>query len=380
MATLIFDNVLAGHHLEYIHHIYNGARNRIGEEFVFAVPKQEWDNVREKCEWPHADNIRWVMLDDEECKKALDGSMLTRCFKLSKLIKKVALKEKVDCIKLISLAGVIPFLPLMLPNNIKLSGIIYKIYLRASKTGIRRIIDYLRYTIMAKSRSMDKVFILNDSRSAKNLNKIYKTNRFITLADPVPRLNTKDIKDLRNELKIPDSSTVFLHFGAMDERKGTIEILRAINLLTERELKNRYFIFAGRVNDRIKDEFYHLAVEANKKRANIIVKDEFCSYGLLYSLCNTSDCILIPYLLTDLSSGALGYAALFKKPVIGPAGGLIGDLITTYNLGYTIDHITSPAIALAIKTLSLKPLNTCYAEVNTLEKFTSTFLQPVENF
>ena len=133
MATLIFDNTLSGHHLEYLNHIYKGAIQRTDEKFVFAVPRQEWNNVREKCEWPQADNIRWVMLDDYECQDVSKGSMLVRCFKLSRLVKRVALKENVSKIKMISLAGVIPFLPLMLPGDIKLSGIIYKIYLRAPK-------------------------------------------------------------------------------------------------------------------------------------------------------------------------------------------------------------------------------------------------------
>ena len=139
MRTLIFDNVLSGHHLEYLNHLYIGAVECKDNEFVFAVPKNGWEQIRNKCEWPKADNIRWVMLDDEECRKASQGSMLSRCFKLSRLIKKIAIKANVDHIKLISLAGVIPFLPLMLPKNIKLSGIIYKIYLRAQKSGFRRV-------------------------------------------------------------------------------------------------------------------------------------------------------------------------------------------------------------------------------------------------
>ena len=128
MSTLIFDNTLTGHHLEYINHIYQGALKSTGE-YVFAVPGKEWRRIKDKLDWPPTKNIRMVMLDDDECHKVTTGSLLSRCIKISRFIRRIALQEKVDKIKLISLAETIPVLPLILPSRIKLSGIIYKIYL-----------------------------------------------------------------------------------------------------------------------------------------------------------------------------------------------------------------------------------------------------------
>lgn len=314
------------------------------------------------------------MLDDDECERMSQGNMVSRCLKLSRLIKRVAIQENVDRILLISLADVIPFLPLMLPNRIKLSGIIYKIYLRAPKTGIRGVIDRFRYTVMAHNGSVDKVFILNDPRSAGALNKIYKTNRFTALADPVPAPDMEKVKNLRSELDVPASSVIFLHFGAMDTRKGTLEILKAINLLPSEKLYGKCFIFAGRVSNDIKEQFYTLVDDAKEKGAQIIVKDEFCSYELLFSLCYTSDCILIPYLLTDLSSGALGYAALFGKPVIGPKTGLIGELIEDNKLGIPIDTITPESIVNKINTFKVYNTRSSYAKDNSISAFCKTVL------
>ena len=44
----------------------------------------------------------------------------------------------------------------------------------------------------------------------------------------------------------------------------------------------------------------------------------------------------MPYHITNLSSGVIGYAALFGKPVIGPSKGLLGHLINKYQLGETV--------------------------------------------
>ena len=57
MRILVFDSVLSGHHLEYIHHIYLGAIQRPEIEYVFAVPENEWFQVKDNQEWPIANNI-----------------------------------------------------------------------------------------------------------------------------------------------------------------------------------------------------------------------------------------------------------------------------------------------------------------------------------
>lgn len=53
--------------------------------------------------------------------------------------------------------------------------------------------------------------------------------------------------------------------------------------------------------------------------------------------------------MTNLSSGVLGYAALFNKPVIGPSDGLIGMLIKGNNLGITLESINTQSITNAFK-------------------------------
>ncbi len=374
MTTLIFDNQLTGHHPEYLNYLYYGACQRKDENFVFSVPESGWLKIKDTCQWPEADNIRFRFLSDEELATVSDSSKFTKSLSLSKLIKKVAVEENVDRIKLISLADVVPFLPLMLPKSIKLSGIIYKIYLRNNPSAVKKAVDFIRYSVMARCSTVEKVHILNDPRSALKLNEIYSTDKFVTLADPVPQPDMQAIENLREKLGIPADAKVYLHFGAMDERKGTLEILKAIQLLPDEDLHGRYFIFAGKINSRIKDAFHHLAEKCREEGANIIIDDRFCPYGYLFSLCNIADCILIPYLLTDLSSGALGYASVFNKPVIGPSSGLIGSLIKDNNLGICLDKVTPESIAGAITEDLPSVKGREYAEKNSIRSFTHSLL------
>lgn len=374
MRTLIFDSTLTGHHLEYLHHLYEGAIIRSPKEYIFAVPHNEWEKMRGKREWLPADNIQWFMLNDDECASTKGKNLLIQSYKISRLIKRVSKEVGADNIFLISLAGAVPFLPLMLSAKIKLSGIIYKIYLRSPKKGIRRLLDNLRYLIMSKNISMKNIFILNDPRSTKRLNELYHSDKFISLPDPVPSVNKKSLRNLRNDFGISDKTTIFLHFGAMDKRKGTIEILKALCLMNPNEHFNKTFVFAGCIKASLKHEFYNLVHSAKLKNANIVVIDEFCTYDFLNSLCYTADCILIPYLITDLSSGALGYAAVHETPVIGPKDGLIGELINDNNLGTTIAQITPNTIKNAIVQFNPHHSYNDYAQKNSITSFIKNIL------
>ena len=375
MRVLIFEPSLAGHHLEYLHHIYEGASERPDNEFIFAVPCQEWVKMKDKCTWPESKNISFTMLDDSDCQNLGRGSMLAQTWRLSRYVRRIVFQCNADCVFMISLAGAIPFLPLMLPSRIKLSGIIYKIYLRESKGWISQFIDKIRYSIMAHNNSVNNVFILNDPNSTQILNKTYHTNRFVTLPDPIPKVDVARLVDLRSELCIEPESDVFLHFGAMEERKGTLEILRALCIMNKNTLAEKTFIFAGCVGSSIKEVFYCLVEKARRAGANIIVKDEFCSFDYLHSLCKIANCILIPYLFTSLSSGALGYSALHETPVIGPRNGLIGELIENNGLGLTIETIDPEHIAEILTDFVRYEIKSQYVKQNSIENFIRTVFQ-----
>ena len=127
---------------------------------------------------------------------------------------------------------------------------------------------------------------------------------------------------------------MFIHFGALAERKGTIQIIDSLQFLSKEECERYVFVFAGRVFPDIKEAFY-AGVAKYQSSVCIHVKDEFCSFEYLAALCDACDAILMPYLETAQSSGVIGYAAQFGKPVIAPDEGLVGKLVQNYQLGIT---------------------------------------------
>jgi hypothetical protein len=161
---------------------------------------------------------------------------------------------------------------------------------------------------------------------------------------------------------------VYLHFGGLSARKGTLEILRAIGLLPVEALQQKVFIFAGKVTDEMRAEFYAL-VRQQSARAKILVFDEFCSYEFLNNLCYIADWILIPYTNPNQSSGVIGYAGYFHKPVIGPRQGLLGQLIRDYHLGICLEDVTAASIQQAIESTPEFSETSTYAATHQVSDF-----------
>ena len=177
----------------------------------------------------------------------------------------------------------------------------------------------------------------------------------------------KSSSDIRKELDIASSKTVFAHFGGLTKRKGTLDILDALSLVEKDNLEDKCFVFAGRVIEDIREEFYD-KINRLKDKIQIIVFDQFCEYSLFAEICTIADYLIIPYRNTAQSSGVCSYAAQFGVPVIGPAEGLLGNLIQKYRLGIGVENINSAKIA---KILS----GNTYEDIKLDKLYTAKYLK-----
>ena len=120
--------------------------------------------------------------------------------------------------------------------------------------------------------------------------------------------------------------------------------------------------------DDIHDAFFRKIGELQKS-VNIRVYDKFCSNEFLADLCKTSDVILLPYASTCQSSGVLGHAAYYGKPVIGPAEGLVGKIIRKRGLGIAIEHITPQTLADVMVRIDKQELLSSYKDATRVDRF-----------
>ena len=371
MNIVIFDDKIGGHHLEYVHHLYEMALSRPDHRFIFVIPDLFYD-VNDKFQWINATNITFDLIPREKVSNK-EGSIIHSIRKsatIAKLVNKYCKKHSADIVFMNSIMTIIPASLFYFNSKVKISGIIYQIYLyRDSKSSLLlKMMDRIKYVVLSKKRTFAFVFILNDESSAKKLNSIYKTDKFKYLTDPYISLKEENI-DIRRYYNIPDDHKLLIHIGSLERRKGTLVVLDSILKLPQEDRCKYTFFFAGRVDKDIKVEFYEIinAIED----VNVVVKDEFCSYGFFASLCKVADAILLPYLLDSASSGIIGYASQFNTPVIATSTGLIGELVKEYNLGHLLPTVNASSLIYAYyqldKGLLNKPDNT-YCSTHTVDK------------
>lgn len=371
MKFLLFETTVYGHYLEYIHHLYEGMSQYPDDELILVLPP-EFEMEKDKYEWTPSENIHIISITTGELNGINDSGAISAIWKRARLLRKYAIQNKPDVVFLISLASYMPFLPLLLSRETRIYGILYKFYVYQWRelSLAKKIAHVLLFYFYKYRKNIRGIFVLNDQSSTAYFNRRYKTDKFLYLPDPFNHTPYGG-KDLRKNYNIYDEEYVFLHFGALTGRKGTIEILDAIELMTPDEREGKVFVFAGQISPSISNGFYE-RVNRLKQTCKIIIHEGFCSNEMLTDLCVTSDCLLCPYKLTDLSSGVLGYAATYKKPVIGPSGGLIGKLIKRYHLGWTINIVTPYSIKDAICNVSKIEIKTSYVDHIRVENFVKT--------
>lgn len=342
--VLVFETHVGegGHHLEYLNHLYLKAVEVPETSFVFAVP-EEFEETKKKFTWPQSENISFDFIDDAIVNRIRQLSGLRYCYQISKLASKYIKKHKANETFLISLINYVLFLPFLISCHSKISGILYYVYLYDWKwlNWRKRIEQVLVYLIMTNKSNFKNLFVLNDSSAAAYYNKLYRTNRFSYVPDPVLLPEQIEYKDA-NLFSRPHDAKVFLQCGMMSRRKMTIKILDTIESLSGED--GLFFLFTGKIQKDIKEEFYK-KYEAIKECHNIYVKDNHLSYEEMSFYLDACDYVFILYAVVAQSSGFLGHAALHRKPVIAYNRGMIGKLVRKYHLGYTISDDSPVALS-----------------------------------
>lgn len=365
-TKIIFDYQLNGHNIEYLHHLYIGAAKDSANQYIISVPEQ-FEEIKGILSWPDASNIQFDLYKLITVRSA---KPIVTAYKSSLYLRRLVKQYRADEVLLVWMMAVLPFVSILLPKQVKVSGIVYDIYLYLWKEyGMAsKIANVLKYWVLVHSKCINKVFILNDNSAVCTLNRRWKTNKFRYLPDPFVPFSKEQIKDLRHELNISENKIIVLHLGAMSFKKGTLTILDMIENSSKNDLDAYSFVFAGKIYPDIKEEFYR-RLSILKEKAQIIVRDGFLPYEELGSLAFTCDKVLLPYTRINLSSGSIAYASQFGKTVYAPNKGLLGKLVKRYGIGITIRDFCD----VTILNRQNKRLNT-YCKSHSVEDFNKVLL------
>ena len=367
---LIFETNVGdgGHHLEFLHHYYIKAIELSDFDFVFVVP-EKFKETKLRFEWPEAQNISFDYLSDVEYLKYGNLNGNRQHFYVSKLIKKYVKRHGASHVFLSTLQPYMIFLPFVLPSNARVSGIIYKVYLYEWKqmSLARRIAHIFLNYFITHNKTFDKLFVLNDLSAVCFLNRLYRTNKYHYTADPIVVFETRAL-NIRKDYDIPGDAVVFLQCGMQTRRKMSLDILRALSQIAGNE--KLCFVFAGRIKEEIKEEFYQL-YEKEKERHRLIIVDRHLSYDEMFSFLDASNYVFVLYENSSQSSGFIGHAAFHNKPVLSIASGMIGKLVKKYRLGYSVQDVSPTSLAASIVEMSERQLvvSNKYSETHQVSDF-----------
>lgn len=68
MKYLVFDSLITGHHLEYIHHIYDNCND--SDTFIFVIP-EDFAELKKTYVWQTKDNVIIDMIPKKSCQETI---------------------------------------------------------------------------------------------------------------------------------------------------------------------------------------------------------------------------------------------------------------------------------------------------------------------
>lgn len=345
MCFLIFEIESGGHFSEYVRYIIGYVVNyRSDDDFVFALSQRHKELLGDHCGSDNRfHNCNFIFFSDFEYVRCTTGGAFKQAWYRSLLLRNCAKRHRPDKIILLWARPYFPWLT-MLPCGNKVNTIEYLVPgWRKKPVSLRhRFFDWMQYRLYSNLGCVNKVFLLNDTTYPRIYNELYDCNKFGFLPDPVEVFGAND-----DEPRGDDDRITLLHAGRLHREKGTFDILDAMDLLTDEQKRKFRLVICGKPqtsgdNDKISSRVERLMSDPDLE---VEFHNGFVAVEFLHRQYQKADYVLIPYYNYSQSSGNLGHAASYGKPVIGPSMGLLGKLIKDNGLGYVLDELSSAAIA-----------------------------------
>lgn len=356
MNYLIYDSAITGHHPEYISHLVNYIVDlQLEGNFYFVVSEELKIKspyiINKSLGFP---NIKWEFISRGRVNKIHNLSLLKRSFSELTLVEEYAKKNGASQVLLLYF-NIFQIALIFKRTSFTIKGILFLQYLRMSKTGLKNKLKYYRKHFTTKlycrNSKIKSVFVLNDQNSVDYLNSKFRTNIFNMLPDPIPTYEEEGGFDLHKNYNIPIDKKILLHPGTIDPRKGTYEIIEAIDFLAVKEIKDYAILIVGKANSTVESIVSKKIKELNNKKFTIVFDNSFVSNQRLKSIFLQSFAVLMPYKNSEASSGVLGHSIIANKCVLAPNSGLIGELIHEHEFGVLVEKIKPLDIAKGIELL-----------------------------
>jgi glycosyltransferase involved in cell wall biosynthesis len=244
-------------------------------------------------------------------------------------------------------------------------------------------LELYRLRRLREHANLQRLYILNDPATAIFMQRWLKLpGGVIPLSDPVDTL-PEPVEDVRKANGIPTDATVFGLIGAHREGKGVLETLEVMSQWEPDTDKPIVLLLAGdplpAFETALKEGIR--AWESRNPHVRLFKDLKYLSREELAGYFQASDYLLMPYRNVYGSSGILGHAARYGKPVLASKGGLIGHLTRSYGIGHTFKPGRKSSFLGALDSALSGEIQqdpegaSRYLENNSIEAFQETLLR-----
>lgn len=364
---LFYDPYTTGHHSEYLAHPIHYLRDRDDLHAVIVCSKKLINGLRQ-----YADECGSKVKIDE-----IDEAMQLRIDTASNLWARgradatcFAYSIAKHCPDLAISFYINPMQPFLNAADfrrpaVRLRGILFDPFplqerLSMGTSNLKARITRLRKTFqirwIMRNPQLEKIFILNDAKIAKYFSGVgaSASGRFDSIPDPIPL--HLSCAPFVSSSALKDERVSMLFIGSINRRKGLTETFDALSLLPA-ELKSRVLL---RIVGRFSSEALRLEVigriRALRAEGFMIDLNEgwVSDEQFKQEVCDSS-LVLAPYVGFHGSSGVIGHAAFFRKPLLATSGGLIGEIVRKSGIGRVIDPQDATWYSRMIKVFVAEP-------------------------
>jgi len=222
-------------------------------------------------------------------------------------------------------------------------------------TFFKRLRKKLQIFLLLRNKSIKSVFILNDRHAVDYMNSwSFSRNVFRFLIDPIPAgmgniQVSKEKPDLNKQFK-------FIMMGSISPRKGCLEVIKALKYINLQEGETVSLRLLGAFSKEY-PEYSKLitseidALKLARSNVHVEMRDQFIDNQAFCQEINNSDCVLAPYIKFYGSSGMIGHACRYGKPLLVSYEGLIGEIVRDNKLGLCVDPQNIKALSLALEAI-----------------------------
>lgn len=367
MHLLVLEPEADGHPLEWLLHLVGFLREtRPDAAVTFAVAAELFEPVEAAIGRDRGARLHVIALEPEETARCRHRNLAVSGFARWRVMRRYLRRTAADAGHFMGLDHL--SLPLALglgAGGRRVTGILFRPsvhypeisdYRPSRRERLRDARKAALYRLMLRNPALTRVLTLDPYFASYARTHYGAGAKVAALPDPVCRPPATPAPD-----ETPSNRFHLLMFGALTARKGVMQLLEALERVSDAVAARLAVVVAGRVEPALARPFAQSAERlARRPDLQFHAEQRWLGTDEIAALVAWSDAVLAPYQRFVGSSGVMLWAAAAGKPLVTQDFGLLGRLVIDHGLGIAVDCTDPAKLAAAIEILVERGTAHCF--------------------